>query len=148
MKRNLIIIALLAALIPSVLLAQDEITLESLAESFTDLAETVESLVTRVNDLEAIYDGPGAEETGDGGCAIAYASIGDDPLIQDSTVLAYKEAFDEWLSTDEVSILGVKQLPDSGQTVVVYTHLWTDRTVAETWEGCDFVGASEWQEEE
>lgn len=44
MKRYLIIISVLAVLIPGVLLAQDELTLEGLAEQLSALAERVSKL--------------------------------------------------------------------------------------------------------
>ena len=55
MKRTVVIVVLLALLIPGVLAAQDEITLES-------LAETIAALTERVDTLESVMIGPGAIE--------------------------------------------------------------------------------------
>ena len=53
MKRNLIIAALLAVLIPGALLAQDEVTLESLAEALATLTGRVDGAEARIDALEA-----------------------------------------------------------------------------------------------
>ena len=56
MKRTLIIIVALAVLVPGALLAQDEISLESLAEQLTALVERVTAVEERVTALESEPD--------------------------------------------------------------------------------------------
>ena len=56
MKRHLIIIAALALFVPSVLLAQDEITLEGLAELLTALTGRIDAVEERVTALESEPD--------------------------------------------------------------------------------------------
>ena len=68
MKRNLIIAALLAVLIPGALLAQDEITLESLAETIATLTGRVDNAEARIDALEAHH----AATKVDGYCKLPY----------------------------------------------------------------------------
>ncbi len=136
MRRIVIVIAVMTVLTPSALWASDEISLE-------ELAETVADLVTRVERIEAIWAGPGAIEV-DGGCL-----IGMQDGLQDETVLKYKEQFDEWVDTDDIWPVQIKQEAETGYTVIVYADgigMFSAYLVDEVWDGCDFVGSSEWRE--
>lgn len=81
----------LAPFIPIALLAQDELALVSLAERLTAPTKTVTDPAGRVTALTSIWKGPGAEPTNDG-CVPALPDS-----LREATVIAYKEAFDEWL---------------------------------------------------
>ncbi|MCZ0939114.1 MAG: hypothetical protein OXJ55_10785 [Caldilineaceae bacterium] len=138
MKRYLSIIAVLALLVPSVLLAQDALTLEGLAKQVTDLAE-------RIAIIEEIWMGPGPIVLEDGDC-----TIGLNKSLQDETVIKFKDTYDEWLTVDGVRISQIMYLPESGNIAVVYEEYW-DRPstyVIESWNGCEFLGSSDWWEED
>lgn len=143
MKRHLIIIALLAVLVPGVLLAQDELTLEGLAGQVAELVENVADLAKRVATIEAVWTGPGSISLQDGDCVIAL-----DDSLQDETVLKFKERYDEWLDVDSVDIVQVHYLSETGHIAVVHEEFWEDKYVIETWDGCEFLGSSDWWEED
>ena len=62
-----------------------------LAERLTAPTETVTDPAGRVTALTSIWKGPGAEPTNDGCVPVLPDSL------REATVIAYKEAFDEWL---------------------------------------------------
>ena len=119
--------------------AQEEgVTLDKLAEEIAGLARRVER-------IESIWAGPGAIEVV-GGCV-----IGMPDHLQDETVMKYKEQFDEWLDTNSVWPIEIRHESGSGYTVIVYADdigMFADYFVAETWEGCEFVGSTDWYDEE
>lgn len=143
MKRYLIIIAFLTVLVPGVLLAQDELTLQGLAEVIADVVEEVAHLAERVATIEAIWTGPGPIILEDGDCA-----IGLDNSLQDETVIKFKDTYDEWLDVDSMDIVQVLYLPETGHIAVVYEEFWADKYVIENWDGCEFLGSSDWWEED
>lgn len=125
---------LLILLAPATLWAQGELTLEGVA--------ALAGLTERVARLEALFEGPGAVEVDETTC-----SIGRPGDLQDETVMRYKEQFDEWVEMDEVWFVDMRQSIESGHTIVVYADdhpAYADWFVAETWDGCTFVGASDW----
>ncbi len=142
MKR-LLIIAVLALLVPGALLAQDELTLESLAEQVAEIVGQVADLAERVATIEDIWTGPGPIVLEDGDCVIGF-----NESLQDETVIKFKDTYDEWLDVDDVNIVQVMYLPKSGNIAVVHEEFWDDRYVIESWNGCEFIGSSDWWEEE
>ena len=145
MKHFLIIIAVMTVLVPGALLAQDEITLESLSEQVAEVVEQVADLAERVATIEEIWTGPGPIVLEDGDCA-----IGLNKSLQDETVIKFKDTYDEWLTVDGVRISQIMYLPESGNIAVVYEEYW-DRPstfVIESWNGCEFLGSSDWWEED
>ena len=143
MKRYLIIIVVLTFLVPGVLLAQDELTLEGLAEQVTEVVEQVADLAERIATIEEIWTGPGPIILEEGDCV-----IGLNESLQDETVIKFKETYDEWLDVDDVSIVQVMYLPESGNTAVVYEEYWEDKYVIEVWNGCEFLESSDWWQDE
>ncbi len=121
--------------IPGLLLAQDENGLAGLAAQVRDLAE-------RVAFLEAIWSGPGALDLGNGLCEIAFHGT-----AQDSTVLKYKETFDDWPDMDYLQIAGVAYVQETGEVLIRYEHLYDDQFVVERWQACEFLESSDWWEE-
>ena len=147
MKRKLMIIAVLALLMPGVLLAQDEITLEGLAEQVGKVVEHVADLAERVAALEQMWTGPGAMEIADGVACV----IGENTELQDETVLRYKEQFGDWPDLEEVVMWAVVYNKETGYTVINFTsNRWglDEKRVAERWDGCEFVESPEWWEVE
>lgn len=145
MKRTLIIIAVLALLVPGALLAQDELTLEGLAETVAGLTETVTGLVERIEAVEELFDGPGAIPFDDDiACITAQNGI-----LQDETVLKYKAQYDEWPDLDEVIIVAVVYNNEFDYTVVNYSSSrWglDEKRVVERWDKCEFAGSGDWWE--
>lgn len=144
LKHFIIGIVLLALFVPAgALLAQDELTLESLAETVATLTETVTGLSGRVEAIEAIWSGPGSIELDGSLC-----EIGARRALQDATVLKYKDKWDEWPSMDEIFVIGVRYSSESGHMFIVYeSGFFDDRFVIEEWNGCEFVGPGDWWEE-
>lgn len=132
MKRNLIIVAVLALIVPGVLLAQDELTLEG-------LAETVAGLVERIEAVESILSGPGAIAV-DGGCQIA-----GDGGAQNETVVKWQELRGEWPNVDQMRVSSVT-LNEDGTTLVVYQESFTNEYIEELWNACEFSGTGDWYE--
>lgn len=136
MKKLLVIAVILAVLIPAAVWAQEEVTLEKLADIVAGLTERVER-------METLWDGPGAVQVDETTC-----SIGRPQDLQDETALRYKEQFDEWVDMDSVWLIDVRHSMESGHTILVFADsIWSpDYSVAETWDGCTFVGSSDWWE--
>lgn len=146
MKRFLIIIAVLTVLVPGALLAQDEITLEGLAEQLAEVVEQVADLAERVATIEEIWTGPGSRELTDVACI-----IGENTILQDESVLKYKDQYEEWVNVEEVTIKGVVYNKETGYIVITYADTpwgFDDKRVAESWDGCEFVISSDWWEME
>lgn len=141
-KTALIIIATLAILAPTLLLAQDDITLQSLSDRIDALTTTVTDLTTRLEAAESVWEGPGAIENSDGSC-----QIGMDEHVQDQTVMKYKEQYDEWLDTNDIWFRHIVYDPESGHILVTYADdIWDgSREVTEEWNGCEFIGSSDWR---
>lgn len=133
MKRTIIIVVLLALLIPGVLAAQDEITLESLAETVTALTE-------RVDTLESVLIGPGAIELADGACQIA-----GDGGIQNETVIEWQTQRGEWPNVDQMRVASVV-LNEDGTMTVAYVFSFTQEHIEEIWQDCEFVSTGDWYE--
>lgn len=109
------------------------------------LAEELAGLAARVERIESVWEGPGAIEV-DGGCV-----IGMPDQLQDETVMKYKDQFDEWLDTNSIWPIEIRHDSDSGHTVIVYADdigMFADYFVAESWDGCEFAGSTDWYEEE
>lgn len=144
LKHFIIGIVVLALFGPTgVLLAQGDLTLESLAETVSTLTETVTGLSARVETIEALFAGPGAIELDEALCEIgAVASL------QDATVLKYKEKWDKWPDMDEIFVISVLYSSESNHVFIVYeSGYFEERFVTEKWDGCEFVGSSDWWEE-
>ena len=105
--------------------------------------EQVADLAERVATIEEIWTGPGPIILEDGDCV-----IGLNDSLQDETVIKYKNTYDEWLEVDSVNIVQVIYLPESGNIAVVHEAFWDDRYVIESWDGCEFLGSSDWWEED
>ncbi len=133
------LVALLAA-IPLVTTAQEELTLETLAERITALTE-------RVIKLEELSAKPELELTDDGCILIQYHE--DDrqfpsinaPLIQDKTYLSYRKKFNRNL--ESLEIVRVDYNPE-GVITIYYLDDDHHNVVAEVFGGCEFLDHTVW----
>ena len=144
MKNKLVIVSLLVmvALCAAVpVLAQDELTLESLAEQLQALTDKVTALTERVDSIEALWDNSETAILLDGSCI-----VGSRGGVQDSTVLSYKKTFDEWPETDKFRVAGVSYNPETGVIGIQYTEIYESQTIIEFWQGCEFVEGTDWWE--
>jgi len=148
MRRPLVVVALMALLVPATLWAQGELTLEGLAEELRALEERIER-------MEALWQESGPVEDGENGCVLAMetwsAELVDLNVLRDETVAKYKQAFGEWLDIDDVTIHSVLYNSKDGRFGVSYftgSAYEPGRMVVEEWEGCEFVGSSDWWEQE
>lgn len=158
MKRIFIVAALVALLVPVAVVAQEELTLESLAELFEELVaraddfdERLGAVEVQVKDLEDALVQEEPVPMTDDGCQIHLNPRVADARglkgIRDEAVLKYKEQFDEWLDIGiELELYSVVYDEESGHTLVTYdVCCW--RFLTETWKGCAFVESSDWWEE-
>ena len=135
-------VLVLAVAAPQFILAQGETTLEDLAEQLLDTVTQLQEIVTRVETLEAVWEGPGAYETRDGNCA-----IGVDGTLQDSSVLKYKEEFEDWPIFSRMNVKTVEIDSETGEIAITYGSNFDYNRVTETWDGCDFVETLVWEVE-
>jgi len=144
MKRIVMLFMVLLLLVPGVVLAQSEVTLD-------DVLVVVNDLTSRVETLEAIFENSGSYAT-DGGCRIGgYFTNPDvwDQQVQDSTIVKYRESLGHF--PQQVSYLTVSSVEvlDDGKIAVMYWDIsnWNveDRPMgAEIWDGCEFVESTHW----
>ena len=126
------IVVALFALLPAALLAQDELTLEGLAEQITALTDRVTAVEAKLEPL-----------TTDGGVCVQYAK----GQLQRETITKYLDAFEENVGS-LVSLKAVHHDTENGITIYHFDEGFTDRSVTETWRGCEFLDVGEWEEEE
>ena len=142
-KRAIILLAILAAIItPTILFAQDGLTLESLSDRIESIVEALDDHNSRLQRIENIWSGPGALEMFDNGCTISSAGN-----LQDETVLKYKEKWDEWVVVERVEVAGVLYSTDNDRVGILYQVGYPRRWVTETWSECEFIESSDWWEE-
>ena len=77
----------------------------------------------------------------DGSCV-----VGSERSMQDATVLSFKETFDEWPNLDNFQVVGVNYNPETGVIGVQYEEWVSDQTTVEFWQGCEFMGNTDWWE--
>ncbi len=111
--------------------------LEREVKSFGDMSD-------RLDDLEAIWDGPGPVYGENGHCILATAGAGGPLLtLQHQTIVRYMAQFDS-LPT-EYSMYSVQGDPESREILIFYkTHDERPLYVIERWQGCEFRGSSDW----
>ena len=128
---------------------QDELwdTINALDFLVGDLKREVDSfgdMSDRLDDLEAIWDGPGPVYGENGHCILATAGAGGPLLtLQHQTIVRYMAKFDS-LPT-EYSMYSVQGDPESREILIFYkTHDERPLYVIERWQGCEFRGSSDW----
>lgn len=136
MKRiilNVALVVLLFSIAPAVLFAQDELTLESLAEAVGELYERVAMIEEKIAPVTA----------NDGSC-VQYATR----LLQRETVTNYLDTFGENLDPNRMNLQAIRYDAENGLTIYYFNELFDKRSVTETWRGCEFLDVGEWEEED
>ena len=117
------------------------------------LAEMVEAMEARVGALEGIFAEVGPVEAYENGCLIGIDRYAANELdlqtLRDETVLKYKEQYGKWLQLDDVRIQTILYNAETGRLGISYLAGYSDSGpfVVEEWDGCEFVGSSDWWEE-
>lgn len=128
---------------------QDELwdTINALDFLVGDLKREVDSfgdMSDRLDDLEAIWDGPGPTYLDDGHCILAIPGPGGLRLtLQHETIVRYMARFDALPAAYGVHSVQVD--PESGEILIFYeTRDERPLYVIERWQGCEFRGSSDW----
>ncbi len=148
MKRTFIIIGLLALLIPGALLAQEDMTLDGLADQLKAMEE-------RLGALEAMFADPWSPDViymDDGVCQNPLHSKrerGDfiQMEIRQETADAYRTQYGTSIDpSGNVYLSSISFDVDSSNVYIQYTT--NNRTVMEKWAHCKFLDHSEWEDAE
>lgn len=145
MKRiilNVALAVLLFVLAPAALFAQDELTLES-------LAETVAGLTERLEALESSFF-PDAITDADGNCQLAVSGglfSNQTGSMHPSTVAAYMELSDSQVP-QHIEIVSVYLVPGVGIAITLKARQPFEAYVIETWSGCEFQKHSRFWEQD
>ena len=111
------------------------------------LVERVDELFGRVEALEAIYDGPGAQDRDEGRtCLLAETGeFGGQGTLQNESIVKFVGKFDQVPS--EYRLVSAHVEKESGQILVLYVARHADgwAYVVEGWNGCEFNGSSDWK---
>jgi len=147
MKRHLIIIALFAILLPGALLAQDELTLESLQELIT-------ALDTRLSAIEAQFADPWSPDkvTDDDVCqSPLHGPPADNPFINrmidtihQETADAYRAEYGVSVDPTDADLISISFSVDGSDIHLEY--MLSKKKVVETWANCEYLGHSKWTE--
>ena len=132
----LAVIVLLLMLSVAQVMAQGEITLEGLAEQLAALVERVDAIEKRFEFTPPVDE--------DGNCRLAIRN-----RVHPETMAAYLDTYPDDRTPQYVYITSVHDGADS--TLIkfnTYVMNKKDKHVTETWDGCEFVGHSDWWEEE
>lgn len=123
---------LLLTLLPTLLLAQSELTLE-------DLAETVAGLTERIDEIEQKLT-HGAYVDDDGNCRLAVQD-----RLHATSMVSYLEKYPDSGAPGNITLNDVYVVPGTGIAIKFSTRESTNtRLVTEYWSGCEFVSSSEW----
>jgi len=126
------ILTILFALSVSHLHAQDSLTLESLSEQLSALKE-------RVAQTERLLT-PNAFVEEDGSCKIAMWK-----RPHAMSMVKYLEAYPDVALDDMFHIVEVSQTADQKTVVVFHVIDYPNsKRIAESWNGCEFDGSTEW----
>lgn len=135
---TILAVAILLIILAGVAVAQDEdLTLQSLADQLA-------ALTTRVTALESIWEGPGVWQNP--GTEIAVFDdqciIGLSEKLQNESILKYLDKYDDVPYRIEIHQVIID--PNSNSVSLVFRDWRDSRHVIENWEGCEYVGSSEW----
>ena len=130
-----VILLAIAVVVPAAIaLGQDEeLTLSGLAEQVTALVGRVDAIEAQLAPLT----------TADGIC-IQYTS----GQIQRETTTKYFDAFDENLIASNVTLRAIRHDTEAGVSIYHFEQYFKKQTVTEAWRGCEFVGSSDWVQED
>lgn len=111
------------------------------------LVERVDELFGRVEALEAIYDGPGAQDRDEGRtCLLAETGeFGGGSTLQNESIVKFVGEFDQ--VPTEHRLVSARVEKESGQILVLYAARHADgwAYVFEGWNGCEYNGGSDWK---
>lgn len=147
MKHTFIVVALLALLVPGVLLAQEELTLEEIGKQLTALADRVEA-------IENLFAAPWSPEivyTDDGICQSPLHTKGRysrsvDGKIRQETADAYRVQHGVSIDPSDVYLAGIYFATHTNHVYLEYTI--NEKRVVEKWAHCQFLDHSEWEDVE
>ena len=128
----LVLIALFLAA-GGIALAQDELTLDGLAEQLA-------ALVSRVDEVESKLT-PGAIVDKDGNCRLAVSD-----RLHPTSLVEYLEKYPDSDTPGRIAITNVYIVPGTGVAVTFgpISESSTYRFVTEYWSGCEFLNTSGW----
>ena len=66
--------------------------------------------------------------------------------MHDSTVMKYRDAFDEWPDVDYIKIAAVSHDPVTGAIAVQYEETLQHNYIIEFWQDCGFLESTRWWE--
>ena len=135
---TILVAAILLIILAGIAVAQDEdLTLQSLADQLA-------ALTTRVTALESIWEGPGVWkdpntelEVYDDQCIIGLSD-----KMQNETILKFLEKYEDLPYRIEIDQVVID--PGSNSISLVLKEWNSSRYVVERWDGCEFVGSSDW----
>ena len=123
---------LLLTLLPTLLLAQSEITVEGLAETVAGLTERIEEIEQKLTH--------GAYVDDDGNCRLAVKD-----RLHATSLVNYLEKYPDSGAPGNIAINDVYVVPGTGIAITFSTRESTNtRLVTEFWSGCEFLSSSEW----
>ena len=145
MKRHLFIIALVSFILPGTLLAQDELTLDSLQALITALDE-------RLSAIEEQFADPWSPDfiTEDGVCQSPlhtgpenmFGRIALEETVHQETADAYRAQYGTSVDPKDARLMSLSFSVDSSEVFIEYEL--NKRYVVETWAHCEYLGHSEW----
>lgn len=158
-KTVILLITLIAILAPTLIFAQDELTLESLNARLeaieAKMGDLTPGLGERVQAIEALFADPWSPDViykDDGICqsplhAIEsrYASILTGELHQE-TADAYRSSYGVSVDPTDVYLQSIS-FEEEGNAVYL-EYLKDDRKVVEKWAHCEYLGHSEWTDDD
>ncbi len=142
---------------PTTLLAQDELTLEGLAEvvegmktEFVIFAGELRSVKERLTAIEERMT-PGEEFDEDGKCLLAMVN-----RVHVLSLTSYLEKYPGEVAPSGFDLISVKYVPGAGTEITFEAKrnpggsgsIYGDRFVTETWDGCNYVSSSGWWAED
>ncbi len=151
MKHKTIILIVIASAIlaPTLLFAQDELSLESLnthLQELTQRVQQIESLLADPWSPEVIYYDEGVCQNPLHTSESRYGISGH---IRQETADAFRTTFGVSIDPgDDIYLSSISFEVDSSYVYLEYTHSSYDSKVVEKWMHCEFISHSEWEESE
>ncbi len=132
----LVLLVLLVVVPVAQVMAQGDITLEDLADQLAALVERMEAIESQLDFTPPVDQ--------DGNCRLALRN-----RVHPQSMVAYLETYPDNRSPEYIYIIEVQEGED-GTLITFHTYErgQKDKNVIETWDGCEFVGHSDWWEED
>lgn len=151
-KLTLLVLALFLCF-GGIALAQDDLTLESLRDRLVELEESVTGFGVRLSNLEALFADPWLSDviyTDDGICqstlhaAHEWSSRINSRLHQE-TADAFRSTYGVSIDPSDVELASISMAVGSSNVYLEYSI--SGQKVVEKWSHCDYLGHSEWTED-